>query len=37
MYKFKIDTAVGGLPQMWYIPNTGKLFTDKDRQMDDPV
>jgi hypothetical protein len=29
--EFKIDTAVGGLPQMWYIPNTGKLFTDKDR------
>jgi hypothetical protein len=31
--EFELDTAVGGLPQIWYIPNTGKLFTDKDRHQ----
>jgi 20S proteasome alpha/beta subunit len=29
--KYEIDTDVGGKPQIWFIPNSGELFTDKDR------
>jgi len=29
--KFGIDDRVGGQPQIWFIPNSGELFTHKDR------
>jgi 20S proteasome alpha/beta subunit len=29
--EYEIDQTVGGEPQIWFIPNTGPLYRDKDR------
>jgi 20S proteasome alpha/beta subunit len=30
--RFEIDTDVGGEPQMWFVPNTGELYTLKTKE-----
>jgi hypothetical protein len=29
--RFEIDPDVGGNPQIWFIPNSGELFTDRNK------